>query len=83
MLDSRTIVYTVLALIPNLILMLLVLARIARRQRLLTYKVESVERELKLIDSALKDLGERLAEQGGIGRAPSGALPEEPAPPAP
>jgi hypothetical protein len=83
MIDSWTIIYTVLALIPNLLLMLIVLARIARRQRVLTSQVDSVERELKLIDSALKELGERLAAQGGIGHTSSDALPDGLMPPAP
>ncbi|MFH0902683.1 MAG: hypothetical protein V2A73_18790 [Pseudomonadota bacterium] len=56
MLEPMYIVYTVLALIPNILLMLLVLARMNRTMRLLIFKVEAIEREMKMVDESVKQV---------------------------
>jgi DNA-directed RNA polymerase subunit K/omega len=63
MFENWSVAYTVMGLVPNLIIVLIVVARLARQQRNLAFQVESVERELKLVDAALKELGEILARR--------------------
>jgi len=55
-LDSQVIVYTVLALIPNLLLILWAMARLSREVRLLKSKMAMVETDINLLDQSISSL---------------------------
>lgn len=55
-LDSQVIVYTVLALIPNLLLILWAMARLSRDVRLLKSKMAMVENDINLLDQSISSL---------------------------
>jgi hypothetical protein len=55
-LDGQAIVYTVLALIPNLLLILWAMARLSREVRLLKSKVAMVENDINLLDQSISSL---------------------------
>lgn len=55
-LDSQVIVYTVLALIPNLLLILWAMARLSREVRLLKAKMAMVENDINLLDQSISSL---------------------------
>ncbi len=55
-LDGQVIVYTVLALIPNLLLILWAMARLSREVRLLRSKVAMVENDINLLDQSISGL---------------------------
>ena len=55
-LDGQTIVYTVLALIPNLLLILWAMARLSREVRLLKAKAAMVENDINLLDQSISSL---------------------------
>lgn len=56
LLDSQVIVYTVLALIPNLLLILWAMARLSREVRLLKSKMAMVENDINLLDQSISSL---------------------------
>ena len=55
-LDGQAIVYTVLALIPNLLLILWAMARLSSEVRLLKSKVAMVENDINLLDQSISSL---------------------------
>jgi hypothetical protein len=55
-LDGQVIVYTVLALIPNLLLILWAMARLSREVRLLKSKMAMVENDINLLDQSISNL---------------------------
>jgi hypothetical protein len=56
LLDGQVIVYTVLALIPNLLLILWAMARLSREVRLLKAKMAMVENDINLLDQSISSL---------------------------
>ena len=59
-LDGQVIVYTVLALIPNLLLILWAMARLSREVRLLKSKMAMVENYINLLDQSISGLSSEL-----------------------
>jgi hypothetical protein len=55
-LDSQFIVYTVLALVPNLLLILWAMARLSRDVRLLKSKMAMLENDINLLDQSISSL---------------------------
>jgi hypothetical protein len=60
LLDSQVIVYTVLALIPNLFLILWAMARLSREVRLLKSKAAMAEDDINLLDQSISNLTSEL-----------------------
>jgi hypothetical protein len=60
LIDSQVIVYTVLALIPNLLLILWAMARLSREVRLLKSKAAMVEDDINLLDQSISNLTSEL-----------------------
>jgi hypothetical protein len=58
--DSQVIVYTVLALIPNLFLILWAMARLSREVRLLKSKAAMAENDINLLDQSINNLTSEL-----------------------
>lgn len=56
LLDSQVIVYTVLALIPNLLLILWAMARLSGEVRLLKSKMAMVESDIDILDQSISGL---------------------------
>jgi hypothetical protein len=56
LLDGQVIVYTVLALVPNLLLILWAMARLSREVRLLKSKMAMVETDINLLDQSISSL---------------------------
>lgn len=56
LLDSQVIVYTVLALIPNLLLILWAMARLSSEVRLLKSKMAMVESDIDILDQSISSL---------------------------
>ena len=56
LIDGQVIVYTVLALIPNLLLILWAMARLSSEVRLLKSKVAMVENDINLLDQSISSL---------------------------
>jgi hypothetical protein len=56
LIDGQVIVYTVLALIPNLLLILWAMARLSREVRLLKSKMSMVENDINLLDQSISSL---------------------------
>ena len=56
LIDGQVIVYTVLALIPNLLLILWAMARLSREVRLLKSKMAMVENDINLLDQSISSL---------------------------
>lgn len=54
--DSQVVVYTVLALIPNLFLILWAMARLSREVRLLKAKAAMMENDINLLDQSISGL---------------------------
>jgi hypothetical protein len=54
--DSQVVVYTVLALIPNLFLILWAMARLSRDVRLLKSKAAMIENDINLLDQSISSL---------------------------
>jgi hypothetical protein len=54
--DSQVVVYTVLALIPNLFLILWAMARLSRDVRLLKAKAAMMESDINLLDQSISTL---------------------------
>jgi hypothetical protein len=55
-LDGQVISYTVLALIPNLLLILWAMARLSREVRLLKAKAAMMEDDINLLDQSISSL---------------------------
>ena len=55
-LDGQVIVYTVLALIPNLLLILWAMARLSREVHLLKSKAAMMENDINLLDQSISSL---------------------------
>jgi hypothetical protein len=60
LIDGQVIVYTVLALIPNLLLILWAMARLSREVRLLKSKMAMVENDINLLDQSISSLTSEL-----------------------
>jgi hypothetical protein len=60
LIDSQVIVYTVLALIPNLFLILWAMARLSREVRLLKSKAAMAENDINLLDQSISNLTSEL-----------------------
>ena len=54
--DGQLIFYTVLALVPNLLLMLWAMARLSREVRLLKAKLDMTETDIGLLDQSISNL---------------------------
>jgi hypothetical protein len=54
--DSQVVVYTVLALIPNLLLILWAMARLSHDVRLLKAKAAMIENDINLLDQSISSL---------------------------
>jgi hypothetical protein len=54
--DSQVVVYTVLALVPNLLLILWAVARLSREVRLLKAKAAMIENDINLLDQSISSL---------------------------
>jgi len=81
-LDGQVIVYTVLALIPNLLLILWAMARLSREVRLLKSKMAMVENDINLLDQSISNLTSefqaiRKAESQGSASGARLASPKE------
>ncbi len=60
LIDGQVIVYTVLALVPNLFLILWAMARLSREVRLLKSKAAMVENDINLLDQSISNLTSEL-----------------------
>ncbi len=58
--DSGVVVYIVVALVPNLFVMLLAMARMNRDIRLVTAKLSLVESDNRILDEGLKALAHEV-----------------------
>jgi len=58
--DGQVLIYTVLALIPNLFLILWAMARLSREVQMLKSKMSMVEEDLNLLDHGLSSLSAEL-----------------------
>jgi hypothetical protein len=56
LLDVQVIAYTVLALVPNLLLILWAVARLSREVRLLKAKTAMMENDINLLDQSISSL---------------------------
>ena len=72
-LDGQVIVYTVLALIPNLLLILWAMARLSREVRLLKSKMAMVENDINLLDQSISSLTSEFQAIRKLGGSPSSA----------
>ena len=72
-LDGQVIVYTVLALIPNLLLILWAMARLSREVRLLKSKMAMVEDDINLLDQSISSLTSEFQAIRKLEGRPSGA----------
>jgi hypothetical protein len=60
LIDGQVVVYTVLALIPNLFLILWAMARLSREVRLLKAKAAMIESDINLLDQSISSLSTEL-----------------------
>lgn len=58
--DGQVVVYIVLALIPNLLLILWAMARLSREVRLLKSKAAMIENDISLLDESINSLTSEL-----------------------
>ena len=58
--DGQVVVYIVLALIPNLFLILWAMARLSREVRLLKSKAAMIENDISLLDESINSLTAEL-----------------------
>jgi hypothetical protein len=58
--DGQVVVYIVLALIPNLFLILWAMARLSREVRLLKSKAAMIENDINLLDQSINGLTSEL-----------------------
>jgi hypothetical protein len=58
--DGQVIFYTVLALVPNLFLILWAMARLSRDVRLLKVKLDMTEKDINLLDQSISSLTSEL-----------------------
>ena len=58
--DSQVVVYVVVALVPNLFLILWAMARLSREVRLLRAKSAMMEDDINLLDQAISSLSAEL-----------------------
>ena len=72
-LDGQVIVYTVLALIPNLLLILWAMARLSHQVRLLKSKVAMVENDINLLDQSISSLTNEFQTIRKLESSPGGA----------
>jgi hypothetical protein len=79
-LDGQVIVYTVLALIPNLLLILWAMARLSHEVRLLKSKMAMVENDINLLDQSISNLTSEFQaiRKAEIQGSASGARPASP-----
>lgn len=56
LIDGQVVVYTVLALIPNLFLILWAMARLSREVSLLKAKAAMIENDINLLDQSISSL---------------------------
>jgi hypothetical protein len=76
-LDGQAIVFTVLALIPNLLLILWAMARLSREVRLLKAKAAMVETDINLLDQSISSLTTEFQAIRKLGASTSAARPTE------
>jgi len=75
--DVQLIFYTVLALIPNLLIMLWAMARLSRDVRLLKTKLDMTETDIGLLDQSISSLTSefqsirKVTNEAGAGSAKS------------
>jgi hypothetical protein len=79
-LDGSVLVYTVLALIPNLLLILWAMARLSREVRLLRAKVSMLENDSDMLDQSLSALSTEFQNVRRQGSRKEGVTPP-PVPP--
>ncbi len=58
--DSQVILYTVIALVPNLFLILWAMARLSRDVRVLRAKSAMMENDINLLDQSISNLSAEL-----------------------
>lgn len=58
--DAQFLVYTVVALVPNLLIILFALARLSHEVRLLKQKNAMLETDVEMLDQGMKSLTEEL-----------------------
>jgi hypothetical protein len=58
--DASTLGYVVVAFVPNLLIMLLAMARMHRDLRVMTAKVEIVQSDNRMLDEGLKALAHEV-----------------------
>ncbi len=58
--DAQFLVYTVVALVPNLLIILFALARLSHEVRLLKQKNAMLETDIEMLDQGMKSLTEEL-----------------------
>jgi hypothetical protein len=63
LLDSSVLGYAVLGLVPNLFLMLFVMARMHRDLRVVTAKLSIVESDNRVLDETLRALADELRQR--------------------
>ncbi len=56
LLDGQVVLYTVIALVPNLFLILWAMARLSREVRLLRAKTAMMENDINLLDQSISGL---------------------------
>jgi len=76
LLDTGNVVVTVVALVPNLMLILWAMARLSRDVRILYAKLSLLEGELRLVDQGLNAVSEQMRRP----LAPVDAPPKPPGP---
>ncbi len=73
--DGQVVVYTVLALVPNLLLILWVVARLSREVRLLKSKAAMIENDINLLDQSISSLTsefQAIRKADNVTRQPAG-----------
>ncbi len=60
LLDAQFVVYTVIALVPNLLVILFAIARLSHEVRLLKQKNAMLETDIEMLDQGMKSLTEEL-----------------------
>jgi Tfp pilus assembly protein PilN len=60
--DGQVIFYMILALVPNLFLILWAMARLSRNVRLLTLKLDMMEKDINLLDQSISTLTSEMQE---------------------
>jgi hypothetical protein len=73
--DGQVVIYTVLALVPNLLLILWAMARLSREVRLLKSKAAMIENDINLLDQSISSLTsefQAIRKGDNVTRQPAG-----------